>query len=669
MAVLVYGLSNSTLVSPVANIVLTPVADLYVAATAGDVINGVGGNDTLKASAGGNWLAGGEGDDVLNGAAGNDTLVGDDETNLTAHNVMNGFGGDDVIASYSWYDQINAGSGNDTVSSYAQQTSQVLDGGVGIDTLTINSLTSSNDPVHFVMGQTTAFSIAGINGATYVNFEILTVTLGTGSCAIEGGNYNDRILFAYNNNSNAVNTFDAGTIRAYGGDDVVAFNGIVAPGSGVEQIYGGDGNDSLSWTTGTTTITDLTINSGKGTMTADGHTFAKFYGFESLSILGYAPISGTLNYLGYAGVDSIDVAATTSSSISTFAGDDNIMVNGGPATVFAGIGNDHVSAGFYTETSAVTFHGGDGNDGLIGGSGLSTLLGDAGNDTLEAFNSHSQVNGGSGDDLLVLNFFIASTSGSGAAMLDGGSGHDRLTLTLSLFAGTPLTFSFTGQNLVLPDGTRIKGIEGVSLQAGGSSDNLTASNGILGAVENILNGGGGNDILHASSNGAALDGAGGADRLIGGTGNDLLNGGYGLDGDTLQGGAGNDTLIGAYGRDVERGGIGADHFILNAYYESGITAATRDLVTDFKTVEGDKIDLTAIDADTTSTATGDQAFDYIGHALFHHIAGELRSYRLDRAGTSHDQTIVIGDINGDGVADFSLELSGLVNLRDADFSL
>ena len=122
-----------------ANIVLTPVADLYVAATAGDVINGVGGNDTLKASAGGNWLAGGEGDDVLNGAAGNDTLVGDDETNLTAHNVMNGFGGDDVIASYSWYDQINAGSGNDTVSSYAQQTSQVLDGGVGIDTFAVRA--------------------------------------------------------------------------------------------------------------------------------------------------------------------------------------------------------------------------------------------------------------------------------------------------------------------------------------------------------------------------------------------------------------------------------------------------------------------------------------------------------------------------------------------------
>ena len=648
-------------------IMLTPEADNYVATTAGDVIQGLGGNDTLKAGAGGNRLDGGDGDDVLNGAAGNDTIIGDDQSNLTAHNVMNGLGGDDLIVSYSWYDQVTAGSGNDTVSSWAQQTSQVMDGGTGIDTLEINSLIDSNDPVHFVMGQTTTFSIAGINGATYVNFEALKVTLGTGSCSIEGGNYNDRILFAYNNNSNAVSTFEAGTIRANGGDDVIAFNGITASGGGVEQIYGGDGYDSLSWTIGTATIIDLSINAATGIVTADGHKFAHFFEMEAVSFYAYSAITGALDYKGFAGADSINVAATLSSTVSTFGGNDNISVNGGPATVLAGAGDDVITAGFYTETSAVSFSGGDGNDRIVGGSGLSHLFGDAGNDTIDASNTHSQVHGGSGDDILSLTFLYASTSGSGAGVLDGGSGHDRLTLTLAGLDA--LTFNCNGQSLTLPDGTRITGIEGFNLQAARGNDNLTSSNGSFGAIENILNGGAGNDTLHALGNGAALDGSFGADRLIGGAGNDLLNGGYGLEGDTLLGGAGNDTLTGAYGRDSETGGLGADWFVLNAYYETGITPTTRDRITDFKSAEGDKIDLTAVDANTTALATGDQAFDYISHALFHHVAGELRSYSLNRAGTAHDVTIVVGDINGDGVGDFTVELAGLVNLHDADFSL
>lgn len=648
-------------------ILLTSGADNYTATTAGDVIQGLGGNDTIKASAGGNWLYGGAGDDVLNGAAGDDTIVGDDQTDLTAHNVMNGFGGNDVIASYSWYDQVNAGSGNDTVQTYAQQTSQVMDGGIGIDTLQIKSLVGVNDPVHFAMGQTTAFSIAGINGATYVNFEILEVTLGTGSCLIEGGNYGDRILFAYNNNSNAVSTFEAGTIRANGGDDVVAFNGVTATGGGVEQIFGGDGNDSLSWTAGTATINDLTINAATGTMTADGQKFTQFYGFETVSFRSFDTITGALDYKGFAGVDSISVSAAVSSMISTYAGNDYIAVNGGPATVLAGAGDDVIQAGYYTEASAVTFNGGAGNDRLIGGSGLSSLFGDSGNDSIDAYNTHSQVYGGIGNDVLSMNFLTAATAGSGAGLFDGGSGHDRLTL--ALVGGSALTFNFSGPNLTLPDGTRITGVEAVNLQSAGGNDNLTASNGIFGAAENILNGGSGNDSLHALGNGAALDGSFGADLLIGGAGNDLLNGGYGLEGDTLLGGAGNDTMIGAYGRDIEKGGLGADRFVLNAYYESGITPASRDRITDFKATEGDKIDLTAIDANTTPAGPGDQAFSYIGHAFFHHVAGELRSYRLDRSGTAHDLTIAAGDINGDGIADFTIELAGLIDLNGSDFTL
>jgi serralysin len=36
---------------------------------------------------------------------------------------------------------------------------------------------------------------------------------------------------------------------------------------------------------------------------------------------------------------------------------------------------------------------------------------------------------------------------------------------------------------------------------------------------------------------------------------------------------------------------------------------------------------------------------------------------------TNDKTIVAGDINGDGVADFQIELAGLKNLAAADFLL
>jgi serralysin len=42
---------------------------------------------------------------------------------------------------------------------------------------------------------------------------------------------------------------------------------------------------------------------------------------------------------------------------------------------------------------------------------------------------------------------------------------------------------------------------------------------------------------------------------------------------------------------------------------------------------------------------------------------------FDQPGTANDVTIVSGDINGDLVADFEIEMAGIVNLRSGDFLL
>ncbi|QUN67953.1 retention module-containing protein [Pseudomonas sp. JS425] len=84
----------------------------------------------------------------------------------------------------------------------------------------------------------------------------------------------------------------------------------------------------------------------------------------------------------------------------------------------------------------------------------------------------------------------------------------------------------------------------------------------------------GNDILTGGNGNDILFGQGGIDRLDGGRGNDMLLGGSGDD--FLTGGHGDDTLI---------GGAGKDTFIWKAGDYGN------DVIKDFKSAEGDRIDL------------------------------------------------------------------------------
>ncbi len=92
--------------------------------------------------------------------------------------------------------------------------------------------------------------------------------------------------------------------------------------------------------------------------------------------------------------------------------------------------------------------------------------------------------------------------------------------------------------------------------------------------DDLMQGGGVNDILHGGDGNDTLEGRAGPDSLFGGIGNDLLFGGDGVDtlegffgndqlfggdsNDTLKGGAGNDLLDGGNGNDNLNGGSGFD---------------------------------------------------------------------------------------------------------------
>lgn len=129
---------------------------------------------------------------------------------------------------------------------------------------------------------------------------------------------------------------------------------------------------------------------------------------------------------------------------------------------------------------------------------------------------------------------------------------------------------------------------------------------------------------------------------------------------TIKGNGGDDTIDGGGGMDKLYGGTGADTFVF-AKGDTGKTHGAADTIGDFTTADGDKIDLSQWDAD--STKKGQQGFDFIGSDAFGKHAGELHVV------TTKADTYVEGDTNGDGKADFSIHLAGVVNLTAGSFDL
>lgn len=149
-------------------------------------------------------------------------------------------------------------------------------------------------------------------------------------------------------------------------------------------------------------------------------------------------------------------------------------------------------------------------------------------------------------------------------------------------------------------------------------------------------GGSQGDIIYGSGAVNALLGNGGDDDLFGLAGNDFLNGGQGVD-----------YLVGGAGADMLTGGADADVFW---YFkgDSGVTAATRDVITDFE-VGTDTINLHDLSAGTLNYLNGDS--HNTAAAGFTGAGHELRSYWV--AGGEVFEL----DVNGDKKADMSLKIN------------
>lgn len=259
----------------------------------------------------------------------------------------------------------------------------------------------------------------------------------------------------------------------------------------------------------------------------------------------------------------------------------------------------------YLSIFADAFSGGTGNDIIYGFSGNDTLSGDAGNDTLLGGFGNDRLVGGFGNDIFI-------TEGGDTIIESANQGTDSVQSSAAYTLGTNL------ENLTLSGSAAI--------------------NGTGNSLSNIIYGNNANNILNGSAGSDTLVGGWGADKLIGGTGRDRLT-----------------------------GGSGNDAFIFKLVAESGSSATTADVITDF--VKGqDKINLSSIDAFAASSVN--DAFIWNGSfALYNSTKGEVRFQKFDNAGTTNDYTMVWIDNDADTTAEMTIRLTGLHNLTGSDFLL
>jgi len=581
-----------------------------------NVIVGGNGKNTLSGGAGQDRLIGGSSDDYLDGGTGADTMIG--------------------------------GAGNDVyiVDDAGDVVTELADGGVDEVRTTLGTYALGDNVENLTYAGAAAFTGTGnaldnvITGGAYGN----TLSGGAGNDTLIGGAGKD--------------VLDGGE-----GDDFLDGKG------GADTMRGGAGNDTYVVDTAGDVVTEL-ANEGIDEVRTTLGSYTLGANLENLTYLGSTAFIGTGNAL------------------------DNVITGGaGNDTLSGGAGNDRLLGGAGNDTLL----GGDGNDYLDGGAGADSMNGGAGDDTYVVDNYADQVielaNGGNDTVNTTLSMYMLSTNvenlrylgssnfiGMGTAsanVMTGGSGNDYLwggagndTLyggagddVLDGGIGADTMYGGAGNDTYTVDDVNDKVIE---LPGEGTNDvvRATVSYTLSDNVETLwldgnaaINGTGnaGNNTITGNNAANILRGGGGNDILRGGGGNDTLYGGTGDD--QLFGDAGNDILYGGGGKDLLDGGAGADiyRFLPGDLGKTVATSATVVLGAG----QGDKIDLSAIDANSATTTR--DAFRFVGTADFTKKAGELRVQ------ASGSDWTVSADTNGDGVADMVLTVKSTSGILANDF--
>jgi hypothetical protein len=158
------------------------------------------------------------------------------------------------------------------------------------------------------------------------------------------------------------------------------------------------------------------------------------------------------------------------------------------------------------------------------------------------------------------------------------------------------------------------------------------------------------EVIQGSTQSDVISAKGGNDTVFGGAGND-----------TLSGDSGNDTLYGDSGLDWLTGGTGADRFVFRAAGDASPKGASYEEILSFSRAQGDRIDLSGIDAKNGTTAN--DAFTFIGGTVLSG-AGQLRVEAYNGG------FLLTGSTDSDAAAELAFIVrTGHTSLQAADFLL
>jgi len=529
-----------------------------------NIINGLGGNDTIYGGNLNDKLNGGDGGDLIYGYAGDDTLTGE-----TGDDNLQGGDDNDAITAGDGSDTLVGGNGNDSLTGGLGNDS--MQGNAGIDIYTITKADGQDiiynhdsdgsvDTVKFTNVATTDIKAVFDSGYNLVlqygtsQLSVYYYFTSDANYRIDKFQFTDKIwgladfaskhngtttadsLYGFNGVSNTINGL-AGNDAIYGGDlnDMLIGNDgddNIQGGAGNDSLTGGLGNDYMQGNAGTDTYTiakadgqdiiynhdsDGSVDTVKFTNVAtsdikavfdSGYNLVLQFGTSQLSVYYYFTLDANYRIDKFQFTDKTwGLADFASKHNGTTTADTLYGFNGITNTINGLAGSDVI-------------YGGDNNDTLMGGDGNDVVYGNAGNDTLIGGQGNDTLQGDAGADI------YSFTSDDGQDTInnyDTDNSVDIIKLTnVSLLDLTGIAF------------------------APGSSNSLVLGYGTVGSQVTVTN------YFYQPSyqiNEVQLaDGNKLKSFIIGTTANDVLNG-TGVN-DALSGQAGNDTLKGGNGDDL-----------------------------------------------------------------------------------------------------------------------
>ncbi|RON96786.1 hypothetical protein BK674_24915 [Pseudomonas moraviensis] len=645
----------------------------------GSALNATGNslNNILRGTDGNNVLDGSAGADLMIGGKGNDTYIVDNVGDVISETSYQQNEIDTVLSSVNYSLSANlenltlTGTGNiygigneqDNIIIGNDANNQLV-GGAGTDTLIggkgddaygideereldlVQELANEGNDTLVIEYKPFSFlgSTVDLNRVSLQNIENVVLT-GSGLFTVYGNGLNN-------------------TLTGNGDDNTL--NG----GAGADTLIGGGGNDSYV----VDNVGDVVIERGPLASEIDSvYTYIDYTlgdNLENLNLVGSA-LNGTGNSLnnilrGTDGNNILDGGAGADVMIGG-AGDDTYIVdNVGDVITEAfrwdGIDTVRASVNYalseYVENLTLTggnniyaigndqnnvLTGNDADNQLVGGAGIDTMIGGKGNDAYDV----DQVNeldlvqelANEGTDLLVIQFSTSARTKvidlNQASLLNI---EDVALVGAGGFTvyGNALNNTLTGNS----DDNTLNGGAGADTLIGGAGNDSYVIDNVGDVVIEQSTSNSGFDSVYSYVDyklGANLEALNLVGSAVSATGNSLNN--------ILRGNAGNNILDGGAGADVLFGDSGADTFVFRAVNEMGI-GANRDVISDFNSLQGDKIDLTKFDANLLSA--GVNGFSFIGAADFTG-AGQLRF-------VDH---VLSGNVSGNAGADFEIQLVGV----------